>query len=204
MKCKITTRNLWRSDSVQSLLETALIMPVLVLIVLNAINFGYFFLMALNLSAASRSSTLYSIMGSAAPPSTSFPQAGPTTAPLSVTYVAYQDLTGSVNNPSGNAAVQVCSPSVGISGAGTTGETSSCSSFPSGTTFPAPDADPELNAGNTAPAFILQRVDVKYAFTPPIPSFPFNLLVLLTPACTTDTGGNVICTFYRHAEMRGM
>lgn len=197
-------RNSRRSDSGQSLLETVLLVPLLVLIVVNAINFGYFFLMALNLSAATRSSTLYSIMGSAAPPSTSFPAAGPTTSALSVSYLVYQDLTGAVSNPSGNASVQVCSPSVGVSNAGTASETSSCSSFPSGTTFPAPDADPELNAGNTAPAFILQRVDVKYTFTPPIPAFPFNLVILLTPACSTSSGGDVTCTFYRHAEMRGM
>jgi hypothetical protein len=197
------TRKSWRSDSGQSLLETVLIIPLLVLILLNAVNFGYFFLMTLNLSAASRTSTLYAIMGSAAPPSTSFPPAGPVTAPLSASYLVYQDLTGSVSDPTGSASVQICSPSVGISNAGSTSETSACTSFPAGTTFPPPDADPELNAGNTAPAFILQRVDVKYSFTPPIPSFPFNLLVLITPACSS-TGGSVSCTFYRHAEMRGM
>jgi TadE-like protein len=200
---RMTIRNRLRSDSGQSLLETILVIPLLLLIVANAINFGYFFLMALNLSAASRSSTLYSIMGSASPPSTSYPSAGPTTSTLSVSYLTYQDLTGSVYDPSGSASVQVCSPSIGVRNGGTTTETAACSSFPSGTTFPAPDSDPELNAGNTAPAFILQRVDIKYTFTPPLPAMPFNLIILPTPACSSS-GGNVSCTFYRHSEMRGM
>ena len=36
-------------------------------------------------------------------------------------------------------------------------------------TFPAAQVDPELNAGNTAPAFVLHQVDVAYKFTPLIP-----------------------------------
>jgi hypothetical protein len=32
---------------------------------------------------------------------------------------------------------------------------------------------------------------------------PFNLVVLLSPACSS-VGGNTTCTFYRHSEMRGM
>ncbi len=192
-----------RSDSGQSLLETILVIPLLLLIVANAINFGYFFLMALNISAASRSGSLYSIMGSATPAATSLPPAGPATGITSVSHLAYQDLTGAVASPSTNGAVQVCSPSVGVVNPGNTNETSACSSFPSTATFPTPDPDPELNAGNTAPAFILNRVDIRYSFTPPLPAMPFNLVVLLSSACTS-TGGNTTCTFYRHAEMRGM
>ena len=40
----------------QALIETALIMPLFLTIVLNAVNFGYFFLMALNLTSAARTS----------------------------------------------------------------------------------------------------------------------------------------------------
>ena len=192
-----------QSESGQSLLETILIIPLLLLIIANAINFGYFFLMALNLTSASRSSTLYSIMGSATPAGSGFAPAGPTTSITSVSHLAYQDLTGAVSAPTVNGAVQVCSPSVGITNPGNTNQTSACSSFPSTATFPTPNSDPELNSGNTAPAFILNRVDIRYTFTPPIPAMPFNLVVLLSPACSS-VGGNTTCTFYRHSEMRGM
>ena len=68
---------------------------------------------------------------------------------------------------------------------------------------PAAEVDPELNSGSTAPAFLLNRVDVAYQFSPPIPLMPFNIIVLASPACSSD-GGNVTCTFYRHAMMRAM
>ena len=38
-----------RGSSGQALIETALVLPLLLFIVLNAVNFAYFFLMALNI-----------------------------------------------------------------------------------------------------------------------------------------------------------
>ncbi len=55
--------NFVRENSGQALVETVLLLPLLMAIVLNAINFGYFFLMALNITSAARSGGLYSIMG---------------------------------------------------------------------------------------------------------------------------------------------
>ena len=187
----------------QALIETILIMPMLLAIVLNAINFGYFFLMALNITAASRSSALYSISGNESPAAISAPPAGPVNATDSVSYVAYQDLTGAVYAPSSNAGVQVCSPSVGISNAGTATQKTSCTSFGSIGSFPASSPDPEMNSGNTVPAFLQNRVDIAYQFTTPIPLMPFNIIVLLAPACDS-TGGTVTCTFYRSSVMRVM
>src|SRR5437763_957909 len=43
-----------RRDSGQSLIETAFTIPFLLLIALNAINFGYFFFTAINVAAAPR------------------------------------------------------------------------------------------------------------------------------------------------------
>ena len=43
------------SRSGEGLIETALIVPFLLTMILNAVNFGYFFLVALNLTAAPRS-----------------------------------------------------------------------------------------------------------------------------------------------------
>jgi len=51
-----------RGDSGQALIETVLLVPLLLAIILNAVNFGYFFLMALNITSSARSSALYSIM----------------------------------------------------------------------------------------------------------------------------------------------
>jgi Flp pilus assembly protein TadG len=193
-----------RKSSGQSLVETVLLLPMLLAIVLNAINFGYFFLMALNLTASSRSSGLYSIMGDATPAALPVPNAGPQTATNSVSYLAYQDLTGAVYSPSTiNTGVRVCSPSVGILNAGTANQQSQCSSFGAVSSSVAAGPDPELNSSNTVPAFLLNRVDIAYQFTPPIPLMPFNIILLASPACTT-TGGSVTCTFYRHSEMRVM
>ncbi|PYV94503.1 MAG: hypothetical protein DMG86_23115 [Acidobacteria bacterium] len=54
---------LTRSDSGQSLVETVLILPLLLLLLLNALNFGYFFLVTLNLTASPRAGVEYSIYG---------------------------------------------------------------------------------------------------------------------------------------------
>ena len=54
-------------ESGQSLIETALILPLLLLLAFNAINFGYFFFVALNITSAPRSGVQYAILGGASP-----------------------------------------------------------------------------------------------------------------------------------------
>jgi len=192
-----------RNDSGQALVETAFILPILLTIILNAVNFAFFYLMALNITASSRSSGLYSILGNASVAAKALPLAGPYTTATSVSYLAFQDLTGAVYSPTtSNTGVQVCSPTVGILNAGTVNQKSNCATVGIGS-FQAADPDPELNNTNSAPAFLLNRVDVAYQFSPPIPLMPFNIVVLASPACTS-TGGTVTCTFYRHTEMRAM
>ncbi|SRR5258708_6448580 len=193
-------------DSGQALMETVLMMPLLLAVVLNAINFAFFFLMALNITSSARSSGTYSIMGGATPATIAMPPAGPVTTTTSVSYIAYQDLTGAVYTPStANTGVQVCSPSVGVLNAGTATQQSSCVRGDTGSigTFPAAEPDPELNSAGTVPAFLLNRVDVAYQFRPPIPLMPFNIIILASPACSSS-GGVVTCLFYRHTEMRAM
>ena len=195
---------LGRDASGQALVETVLLMPLLLGVLLNAINFAFFFLMALNITSSARSSGLYSIMGGATPSAIALPLAGPVTSTTSVSYVAYQDLTGAVSAPTtSNTGVNVCSPSVGILKAGTTTQQSSCTALGLTESYPAADPDPELNSAGTVPAFMLNRVDVAYQFTPPIPVALFNLILLASPACTSS-GGAVTCVFYRHTEMRAM
>lgn len=187
----------------QALVETILMLPIIITIVLNAINFGYFFLMALNITASARSSSLYSITGDETPAAIPVPPAGPVTTANSVSYIAIQDLTGAVYSPSTVAGVQVCSPSVGILNSGTVNQKTQCTSYGSVGSFTGSDPDPELNAANTAPAFLMNRIDVAYQFSPPIPFTPFSILVMANPNCTS-AGGTVTCTFYRRSYMRVM
>jgi len=204
-------RKLARNSSGQALIETVLVLPLLLTIVLNAVNFAYFFLMALNITSAARTSTIYSVMGGSTPAGIAFPKPGPpncTTPGKTVSDLACQDLTGAVYSPSTtNTGFNVCSSTVGISNPGKTNMGTNCVKYGIGGGFPlTAEPDPELNAGSTAPAFLLNRVDVAYKFNPPVPLTPFNLFVFVAPNCTRSGGtfGTVTCTFYRHAVMREM
>ena len=195
------TSALARRSRGQSLVETVLLMPLMLLIVLNVINFGYFFVVAVNLAAAPRAGVEYSILGFSTPGSLTLPAAGPPSTTTSVSYISQQDLTGAINAPAG-ATLQVCSQTLGLNGSGST-QTSKCVSCTgsscgaAGAGDPAPDPDPE------APSFILNRVDVTYTFSPLIPGTPFGLSLLPMSACTAS-GGNVTCTFHRQVSMRVM
>jgi hypothetical protein len=192
-----------RGQAGQSLVETVLMMPVLLLLLLNAVNFGYFFFTITNLAAAPRAGVEYSIIGAATPAAIALPITGPSTNALSSSFLTYEDMRGALNAPTANASVQVCSPSAGIVNPGTTTATAACNTYAGAGvtfTFPAAQVDPELNAGNTAPAFVLHQVDVAYKFTPLIPGTPFNILLLTFPAC--DANG--VCVLHRQSVMRGM
>ncbi len=185
----------------QSLLETALLMPLILLLVLNVVNFGYFFVVAVNLAASPRSGVEYSILGFSTPGSLSLPSAGPPSSATTISYLSQQDLTGAISNSTG-ATLQVCSAAIGVTGAGS-GQTTLCVSCTgsscgaSGAGSPSPASDPE------APNFILNRVDVDYTFSPLIPGTPFGLALLPISVCSSS-GGNVTCTFHRQVSMRVM
>ena len=99
---------LTRCSSGQRMVEIALILPLLLMVILNAVNFGYFFLVALNLAAAPRSGAEYSIQGFTSPGQVTLPKAGPLTTTTTVSYLTYQDMRGALRSPS-NASIQVCS-----------------------------------------------------------------------------------------------
>src|SRR6476646_9800913 len=189
-----------RGQMGQSLVETTLMLPLLLLVLLNAVNFGYFYLVALNLTSATRSGALYAMMGSSTPAGTALPPAA-SASTLSASYLTYQDITGAISAP-GNAQVQVCSASLGVDGTGST-QTAKCATCTNSTTCagaagnPAPDSDPE------APKFVLNRVDVTYTFIPIIPGTPFGLALLPLSACTAS-GGSVTCAFHRQISVRAM
>jgi Flp pilus assembly protein TadG len=196
------------SETGQSLIETILITPLLLLIILNVVNFGYFFLAALNIAAAPRTGVEYGIVGGETPASLTLPSAGPPSTTSTISYLVQQDMTGAVYDPT-SANLQICTPTnvdsttkSGLNGTGT-GQKSNCVSCTGttcgsvGTGSPTPDADPE------APSFVLSRVDVDYSITPLIPGTPFGLLLLPISTCSAS-GGTVTCGFHRQVSMRAM
>jgi Flp pilus assembly protein TadG len=171
---------LLRGTEGQSLMEIALMMPLLVLLMAYAIDFGYFFIVAANLTSAARTATQYSVLGFTSTAQAALPVAGPVSNTASVSAVALGDM-GSLFGSSVTATVQVCSKSLG-----TNGNLALCQSYgPAGTTY-VPGTDPE------APAFVMQRVDVTYTVLPPVPMSFFK--VSLLPSMS----------FHRQVSMRCM
>jgi len=159
----------------QSIVEITILLPLLLLIVLNAVNLGYFYLVAMNMVAAPRSGVQYSMEGFGSIAGARLADPGPVTSATSVSYLTLLDINGALPSSS-DASVQVCSKILGVNGTGTN-QTAKCSSFGS-VSFGAPNADPE------APWFVLNRVEVSYTFSPLIPGTPFGLALLPSGACT--------------------
>ena len=170
----------WRHEGGQSLLETAIFLPILILLVAYAVDFGYFFIVAANLTSSARNAAEYSIQGLESPAQTALPAAGPITTNTSVAALAVGDLSSLVNSATATT-VQVCSKSVGIAS-----NLTKCVSYgPPGTVY-SPAADPE------APTFVLNRVDVTYTVQPPIPLSFFSYPLLPTKQ------------FHRQVSMRAL
>lgn len=187
-------RGVQTSDSGQNLVEVALVTPFLLLIALNAINFGYYFFVAVNIAAAPRHAVEYAIQGTATPYGGALPSAGPASTATTVSALAYADIQNSLPSYT-SATVQVCSKTVGaVNNAGLATQTTKCCATTSsssacttgGGSFPAPSADPE------SPAFVLQRVDIKYTVTPLIPGTTFGIQLLPS------------FTFHQQVSMRAM
>src|SRR5882724_3819216 len=114
MKMRIRKNTLARVQAGQSIVETVLMMPILLLFLLNAVNFGYFFFTITNLAAAPRMGVEYSIMGGATPSAIELPANGPANNALSSSFLTYEDMRGALNAPTTNASVRVCSQSAGV------------------------------------------------------------------------------------------
>lgn len=156
-----------RHDEGQSLLETAIAMPLLLGIAFNLINLGYLWFMVLTLAAAPRQGAQYSAQGGQAITTVSAPS---TTA---VSDVVYENMTNAVHGATrSNTSVRVCSVSKGVN---STDNTAQCDSFGPAFAFTAVVADPE------APVFVLNRVDVGYTVTPIIPGSAFNVVLPSNP-----------------------
>ena len=189
-----------RCRSGQALIESAIIIPFVLMIIFNAINYGYFFYVAQNMSAATRSGALYSILGGATPGLLTLPSPGASSSDITgVANVVYQDLLGALPS-SGNAVVRVCSLTAGTpTGTGASTITACTTLDPAGLgpTFPAVTPDPE------APTFLLNRIEISYSFSPIIPGAPFGAILLAGSNCSL-VSGSVTCTFSSHVMMREM
>ena len=194
-------RNLHLRTQGQSIIETALLMPIMLLIAFNAINFGYFFFVAVNLAAAPRAGAQYSILGFATPATPAIPPAGPsgsgcpTSAVSTDPYVCslvFQDIAGVLAN-SASATVRVCSSTAGTPTGSGASKISACRTFGGGSFTGSPAPDPE------APLFLLSQVDVQYTVSPIIPAFQ-----LPTPAGPISLTIIPNLDFRRHISMREM
>jgi Flp pilus assembly protein TadG len=170
-----------RGEDGSSLVEAAVIAPLMVLLVCYAINFGYYFIAAINLTAAARTSVEYSIQGFSSPSSGTLPAAGTTTTTGSVAALALGDL-GNLLKSSTTTSIEVCSQSANTSG--TTAVV--CKSYGASTLSYTADTDPESSM------FQCNRVDIVYTINPPIPLTIFH--IAWTPPAT----------FHRSAEMRAI
>ena len=183
----------------QSMIETALLLPILLLIAFNAINFGYFFFVALNVAAAPRSGVQYSILGFATPAELKVPDPGPAGTLTTVSHLTYQDMTG-VLTGAATSRVQVCSVLNGLDGqfrakcCETASSTSACSLNTN-----VAGNDPEYTPSPPSSRFIRHQVDVYYALTPIIPSFR-----LQTPAGSIPLTVMPNLTVHRQVSMRLM
>ncbi len=175
------------SEAGQSLIETALLLPFLLLLVFNAVNFGYFFIVGLRLTAPPRQAAEYSIQGFQTPDQPNLPPAGPSSNVLTVSALTYADLTGTLPGWS-NVSVQVCAKQLGVDPATKIATCAQYGAAPpspaSWSNYPAV-ADPE-------PSFVLNQVDIIYRVNPLIAAEPFGLT--LTPSVI----------FHRHVRMRAM
>lgn len=176
MKCILGIRRfLCGREEGQSLIEVALIVPIFTTLVCYAVDFGYLFLVATSLNSAARAAMEYGIQGTASPAQAAEPSA----TVVSNLAIASIGLSGATTS---TVSTQVCSNTVGVNTSNNTAKCTSPSTGAGGVTGTA-DIDPE------SPTFQLNRVDVVYTVTPPIP----------LPASLFATG-----TFHRMVEMRAM
>jgi Flp pilus assembly protein TadG len=139
----------------QALIEFALILPLLLLLVVNVMNFGSFFFAWITIANAARSGAQYLSLGGA---SVGSPKAATSTQ---IYNLASADIYTLENRTS--LAVRVCTKKFGINAV--------CTQTGAGTfTDPPADTRPE------APLFLMGWVDVKYTYRPIIPGFSFPSL----------------------------
>ena len=162
-------------DEGQSLIELALMVPIFTILVCYAVDLGFFFLVATSLNSAARNAAEYAIQGTSSPAQAAVPSA----AAVSSLAIAGVGLTSA---STATVSVRICSSAVGTNASGNTAQCAT-TSIGAGAVAGTPDTDPET------PSFQLNRVDVVYTVTPPVP-IPVSIVPTLT--------------FHRMVEMRRM
>lgn len=151
-------------------MEAALLMPLLLTLIFNAVNIAYFSYALLNLANAASQGSEYSIQG----------QSGniglarlPSAADVSGLMVdGFKGAVSSASNS--NTGIRICTAAIGLTGSGTSSQIPRCAVTYGSGSFPAlgaSDADPE------APGFVLNRIDMQYTVTPLIPGGVFNVVL---------------------------
>ena len=151
---------IFRSTRGQSLIEVALFLPIFTILVCYAVDFGYFFLAATTITSAARDAAQYAIQGPQSPAQGAVPPAGPDTASGTVANLAIASM--GLPNAATVTSVQVCSN--GVTGSPAANNVAKCKTWGAnaGLVYSA-HTDPE------SPTFQLNRVDVTYTVTPPVP-----------------------------------
>jgi Flp pilus assembly protein TadG len=161
----------------QALVEFALMVPLLFLLIVNAVNFGGFLYDLITVSNAARAGAQYAALGTSSvqnPPEATFTQV----------QTLVQNETSSLANASGsNPSVSVCMNNNGTATVLSSSPATACSTAPQ---------DPEVAVGTTT--FTSVAVDVTYTYSPFIPLFDFPNLGIHATIPTT--------TIHRQAIMR--
>jgi Flp pilus assembly protein TadG len=169
------SRPFLREEDGQSLIELALMVPIFTVLVCYAVDFGFFFLVATSLNSAARNAMEYAIQGTSSPAQTAEPSAA-AVANLAIGSIGLSTAS------TATVSVRICSSAVGVNASNNTAQCATPSTG-AGAVSGTPDTDPE------SPNFQLNRVDVVYTVTPPVP-IPVSILPTLT--------------FHRMVEMRRM
>jgi Flp pilus assembly protein TadG len=143
----------------QALIEYILVLPMVLLLLVNVVNFGGFFYAFITVANAVRVGADYAILVGSASVANSHIS---TPTATQITALITTEIASLPNNPS--LSVSVCQSG------GTTTPTGACTSL----------ADPE------AASYVLTSIDVTYTYQPFIPLFSFpNLNVYATLPATT-------------------
>src|SRR6267142_6057021 len=134
MRGKMLCR-LWHGQNGQSLLETAIALPLLLGISFNIINFGYMWFMVLTLAAAPRMGAQYATQGGQATTTASAPGA------TAVQNLVWDNVTNAVHGATtSNVGVQVCITANGLLGTGSSTHAACATSGPTFAAAPDPEA----------------------------------------------------------------
>jgi Flp pilus assembly protein TadG len=160
----------------QALIEFALVLPLLMLLVLNVVNFGAMLYAMVTVANAARAGAQYTIMGG------SYAHRGSRASFATVAARVYEDVS-TLSDSSSKTVVKVCYNNNGTYSCWNCTNSTTCGSSTSGT---SPN-DPE-NTGAVA-TFLVGSVDVTYSYTPFVGALHFGNFYLTTPPTSIHRQG---------------